>query len=104
MKTLTDMLHLLLCKKSHIYDMMKITERESNYCYYYLENDISGGDDMEDHLEWLSIVRNFKSALNLTSDEQALEFIKKVIEISRSIQELSNGDDAKIHFIMSIIT
>lgn len=103
MKMLTDMLHLLLCQHAHESDMMKIIDRVEHKCYYYLENDIAGGSTMQDHVEWVKIVNNFKTSLSLTSDEEALEFVKRCIKISQQVREITGADGGKKNFLMSLL-
>lgn len=103
MTPLVDLLHLLLCQKTHIYDMMKLHQRSHNSCYYYLENDISGGEHMPDHESWLAISENFKASLGFRSDQEALKFVKDSIELSRTLRALVNGCPEKLHFIKTIL-
>ena len=104
MKILTDMLHLLLCQHPHESDMMKIVDRTDAKCYYYLENDIAGGEEMQNHLEWINIVNNFKTSLSLASDEEALNFVKECIKISQRSRELVGSDDGRKNFLMSLLS
>jgi len=103
MKVLTDLLHLLLCNNPHVTDMMKILERSQGCCYYYLENDIAGGDDMPNHEQWHKITEQFKASLNLKSDSEALSFIRDAIQISQQIQNLADGNQKKLSFIKTIL-
>lgn len=103
MKTLNDLLHIMLCKKPHVYDMMLFVHRQDGKCYYYLENDIAEGDTMPDHERWKKITSNLKASLGLTTDEEALEFVKEAVRLIQSINELSAGNDNKKAFILSIL-
>lgn len=105
MKALTDMLHILLCQQNHTYDVMRIGSRtaDDGLCYFYLENDIAGGDLMPDHLQWKGITEKFKTSLSLRSDEEALNFIRDTIKLIQDIKTLSNGDRNKLQFIQSLI-
>ena len=103
MNSLTDLLHLLLCQHVHIYDMMEFSNRRLEKCYYYLENDIAGGDHMPDHLEWNKIKENFKTSLNFKSDQEALRFVKESIEIAQRLHRLTNNCPHKIAFLKTIL-
>lgn len=103
MKILTDLLHLLMCQKHHETDMMKLINRHEGKCYYYLESDIAGGELMEDHLHWAMVAGQFKKSYGFNTDEEALEFVKKTIEISRSARELTQGNRLKVDFLMTLL-
>ena len=98
MKALVDLLHILLCQQEHTYDVMKITTRHSNdcYCYFYIENDISGGELMPDHLQWKEI--------SLKSDEEAINFLRDLIKLSQDSKKLSGGNINRLQFIQSILS
>ena len=102
---LVDLLHILLCQEDHEYDMMKIPTRDmpDSKCYYYLESDISGGDDMYDHLKWLRMTHTLKLTLRFQSDDETLEFVKEIVRISKRIRDLGDGDNIKEKFIKSIL-
>ena len=104
MNPLIDLLHLLLCQTKHVTDMMKIVDRDNDDgCYYYLENDISGGTAMYDHVKWAKITVNFKSTLGFASDEEALAFLRRCIALSQEMQSVINGDSHKEKFLKSIL-
>lgn len=104
MNQLIDILHILLCTNPHIYDMLKISNRQPGFCYYYLESDISDGDTMPDHIKWEEITTNFKTSLSLSTDEEALEFIKQAIKISQEIKTLTGGNQDRFTFIAGLLT
>lgn len=103
MKPLVDMLHLLICQQPHIYDIMKIVHREDGFCYYYLETDIADGEHLPDHVKWQEIVNKFTKSIGASSDKEALEFVKKCIDISQSIRELVGTNQAKMQFLQTLI-
>ena len=103
MKTLHDLIHLLLCKKNHVYDMMLFVDRRTDKCYYYLEDDIAGGEDMPDHQEWARVSHNLLDLLDMQSEEEVLEFVKETIRIAQSINELAEGNPNKLGFIKTIL-
>lgn len=103
MKTLVDILHILLCKNPHIYDMMLLMDRDETSCYYYLENDISECETLPDHIKWLEISEQFKTHLNLSSDEEAVEFVKQAIELGKQLRELSGENSDRMNFILELM-
>ena len=103
MTVLNDLVHILLCREDHEYDMMKFPTRDSSKCYYYLECDISGGETMPDHMKWQMMTNKIKNSLGFSSDEETLEFIKELIRISQSVHNLSDGNPIRLQFIQSIL-
>lgn len=103
MKSLTDLLHILLCTKKHCSDMMDILDRKDGVCYYYLEDQIDDGHCMPDHLLWAENTEGFKASLNFPSDGEAMTFLKEVMQLSHRLQTLSGGDRARAAFIKSIL-
>jgi len=83
--------------------MMTILDRKDGVCYYYLENDIAGGDDMNDHTLWKANIEKFTISMSFKDDGQALEFVREAIKISHQIQTLANGDKGRLAFIKSLI-
>ena len=102
MKQLIDLLHLLLCDKPHSSDMMSIISRDSETCHYYLENDISEGEEMEDHKIWTSKVEGFKLGMALKDDKEALQFLQDCVKLSHKLQGLSNGNNLRKTFIKGL--
>lgn len=103
MKSLTDLLHILLCTKNHASDMMAILDRKDGVCYYYLENDIADGESMSDHTLWKSNIEKFSISMSFKDEQEALEFVQEVIKISHQIQSLANGDKGRLAFIKNLI-
>ena len=104
MKTLVDMLHILLCKTPHDYDIMHFDERVRGHCYYYLEHDVADCESLPDHIKWSDISEQFKSHLDLTSDEEALSFIKKSLSISKDLRDLVGTNRDRMDFIRGLLT
>ena len=104
MKQLTDLLHILLCDKVHVYDMMSLRDRIKDNCYYYLECDIAEGDTMPDHIEWKEFTSAFKSALEFNDDEEVLDFIRKAVKMSQEFQVLSSSNSHRATFIKNLFT
>jgi len=101
--TLPDIIHIILCRDHHVYDMLKLSPRLPNHCYYYLEHDIAEGDSMPDHLRWQGIVEKLKESLHLSTDSEAIELIRKAITISQELRELVDGNDYRLEFIKGLI-
>ena len=101
--SLIDLLHILLCQQHHVYDMLQYSARKEGHCYFYLENDIASGDTMQDHLEWESIKDNFKSSLDLRSDEEALRFVKEVITLSQNLKKLLDSSPQREAFVKTLL-
>jgi len=104
MKQLTDLLHILLCNKVHVYDIMGLRNRIEGQCYYYLECDIAEGDTMPDHTEWEKFTSAFKSALEFNDDEEVLDFIRKAVKMSQEFQVLSSSNNHRATFIKNLFT
>ena len=103
MKSLTDLLHILLCNKPHVIDMMAILDRQTGVCYYYLEDQIDGGQMMEDHLVWIKNTEALKASLNFDSDNAAMNFLKGLMKLSHEVHILSEGQPERLAFIKSIL-
>ena len=103
MKELVDALHIFLCKTDHVYDMMKFSEQREGLCYYYLECDIADGENMRDHLKWKDVAKHFKEHLNLSSDREAMEFIKKAVELSKNLQDLVGDNTDRMAFVRELM-
>jgi len=103
MKALVDLLHLLLCTSVHSYEMLDIVDRKPDICYFYLENDIAEGYEMEDHLKWRVILENFKCDLDLATDQETLNFIRDSIKLTQEYKSLVEGNSRRTNFIQSLI-
>lgn len=103
MKQLTDILHILMCQKEHDSDMMNLHNRSSIRCYYYLESDVSGGEELPDHEEWKQITKQFTSTLNFSSDQEALDFIKEALDLAPKLRALTHDSDHKLNFILTLL-
>lgn len=103
MKQLLDLIHILLCDKKHEHNMIAIIERNPNLCYFYLENDISEGDKMEDHLKWYDNMEGFKAGMSLADDKEALDFLQNCIKLSHKVQDLSCGNPYRKAFIKQLL-
>lgn len=103
MKELTDLLHLLMCQRVHETDMMKFADRAQSKCYYYLEGDIAGGDQMPDHIEWHDVTNRFIASLEFSSKDEALAFVKECILQSQEIRSLTENHSMRIEFLLSLL-
>jgi hypothetical protein len=91
-----------MCDKPHSSDMMAIISRDSETCYYYLENDISDGEEMEDHTLWDKKVEGFKLGMSLKDDKEALQFLQDCVKLSHKLQSLSGGNPLRKTFIKGL--
>ena len=103
MSQLTDIIHLLICRSPHEYDMLNIKSRANGCCYYYLEHDIAEGQTMPDHVQWEGITSKLKTSLALNSDKEALEFIRSAIKISQELKGLIGVNEARLNFIKGLL-
>lgn len=103
MSTLVDTLHIFLCKTPHSYDMLDLMDRKSGLCYYYLEHDIAECDTMPDHIRWQEVTEQFKKHLNLTSDQEAVEFIKRAIKLAGELRQLVGDNKDRLEFVKEVI-
>lgn len=104
MKPLVDLLHLLLCDRPHTYTIEDIVLRNKldNTCFFYVENDIADGYDMEDHLKWREILEKFKQDLDLHTDKDTLNFIKESISLSQTYRNLIQDNPERSTFVKSL--
>lgn len=100
--SLIDILHLLLCDKKHSYEVTDIVNRQEEICYFYLENDIADGFNMEDHLRWKVILEQFKVSLELHTEPEVFDFVRKSIKFSQEFRELTEGNQERSTFIRSL--
>ena len=103
MKKLIDLLHMLICTEPHETDMLSITSRKDGYCYYYLECDISGGEEMESHITWAENFDGFKHVMDLKSDVEAEKFLRETIQISQSVRSISASSKERLVFIKRLL-
>ena len=103
MSQLTDIIHLLICRSPHEYDMLNIKHRVQGCCYYYLEHDIAEGQSMPDHIQWTGITAKLKTSLALGSDKEAMEFIRSAIKISQELKGLIGVNEARLNFIKGLL-
>lgn len=103
MKELQDLLHLLMCQRVHETDMLKLSERSQSKCYYYLESDIAGGDEMPDHAEWYSVTNRFIASLEFSSKDETLRFVKECILQSQEIRSLTENHSMRIEFLLTLL-
>jgi hypothetical protein len=103
MKELTDLLHLLMCQHVHETDMLKLTERIQSKCYYYLEADIAGSDELPDHQEWQDITTRFVASMNFSNKEETLRFVRESILLSQEIRSLTENQSMRVDFILTLL-
>ena len=103
MKALIDTLHILICKTPHVYDMMKFLDRKEGLCYYYLEHDVANCESLPDHQKWAGVCEQFKKHLDLTSDEEALQFVRQALNISNDLRKLVGDNRDRMEFVRELM-
>lgn len=104
MKELIDLLHILSCEHPHETDMMKVIERpDSTRCYFYLEDSVSGGAQLPDHIKWTDIAEKFKITMSLKNDTDALNFLRDCLKVSHQLQSLIQGDQFRLAFMKKLL-
>ena len=103
MRELQELLHLLCCTRPHAMSMEDILNRKEDVCYFYIEHDIAGGNELPDHLEWELEVSKFKNAMGFVSEEATLDFIRDCIKLSHEIYKVTSGLEDRELFLRSLI-
>ena len=103
MKQLVNLVHLLLCQEQHLYDMLKVNDRHDGICYFYLEEQIASDNPMDGHVKWEKVTENFKNSLNLETDEEALEFLRRILSMTQELGELVDGNENRLNFITQLL-
>lgn len=104
MKTLTDLIHILMCELPHVYDPVQVINRKPRKCYYYIENDMADTENQPDHIYWNEVTENFRVSMGFKSPEEALEFVKECMRIVQQVNSITEGDEKKIKFLMALLT
>ena len=103
MRELRELLHLLCCTKPHTMEIEDILDRKEDTCYFYVERDIAGGEELPDHLEWELEVSKFKNAMGFVSEEATLDFIRDCIKLSHEIYKVTSGLEDRELFLRSLV-
>lgn len=102
MRQLIDVVHLLICSHPHEYDPMQVVHRQDGVCYYYIENDMAEGLSLPDHQSWSEITEKLKTSLSLSSDQEAMNFIRSAVRISQELRELVGDNEDRLTFIRGL--
>ena len=103
MRELQELLHLLCCTRPHAMKMEDILNRHEEICYFYIERDIAGGEELPDHIEWELEVSKFKNAMGFVSEEATLDFIRDCIKLSHEIYKVTSGLEDRELFLRSLV-
>jgi len=102
MSPLVDLLHILTCTRIHEDNITKILDRDPKICYYYLENDMANGHEMDDHVAWIQNAEVFKAVMGFTLDTEAIDFIKACIQNAQTARELCIGNSDRLAFYTTL--
>lgn len=103
MRALINLIHLLLCNSRHCYEITEINNRKEGVCYYYMEIEVANGDEMEDHIKWEMVTKNFMGQLDLVDEESALTFVKDSIKMSQEFKRLTQSNPHREDFIKMVL-
>jgi len=84
MNQLAGMLHSLCCNRIHSEDMTNVMNPDDSECHYYLEQTIEDPWAERDHILWVNESRAFMSDLNTESPQEALDILRKVMNVVRA--------------------
>ena len=88
MNKLAGMLHSLCCERKHSDSMQDILDLSDEKCHFYLESTIENTWEQRDHVLWLNEARTFMEDLNNDSSADALDILRKVMNIIRAAEIL----------------
>lgn len=103
MSQLIDLIHALLCKNTHTYDMLEMLNRVEGTCYYYLESDAEHPEKQPDHINWNIVTEHLKDELALSTDEDALTFIVTALRAIQDIRKVTGTNKKRIKFIKKLM-
>jgi len=91
---LTNIIHILLCDRSHEDAMEKLLSsgRDEETCYYYLEENLAECWELADHRHWLEQARKIKNDLKASSESEALRSIYKILDLIENVNNLSEEE------------
>jgi len=84
MNQLAGMLHSLCCNRTHSEDMTNVMNPDDSDCHYYLEQTIEDPWGERDHVLWVNESRTFMADLNTESPQEALDILRKVMNVVRA--------------------
>ena len=84
MNQLSGMLHSLCCDRNHSEDMSDVLNPNDSDCHFYLESSIENPWAERDHVLWTKEAQIFMSNLNTQSPQEALDILRKVMNVVRA--------------------
>jgi len=84
MNKLAGMLHSLCCDRQHSDDMNDVANPSDYRCHFYLEQSMEDPWTERDHVKWTSEARTFIDDLGAKSPEEALDILRKVMNVVRA--------------------
>lgn len=84
MNKLANMLHSLCCDKEHSNDMGDVLNPNDINCHFYLEQTIENTWTERDHVRWTNEARVFMEDLGAKSPDEALDILRKVMNVVRA--------------------
>jgi len=84
MNQLAGMLHSLCCEKEHSDSMSDIMDLNDIKCHFYLEQTMEDPWAERDHVLWVGEARAFMSDLSTQSPQEALDILRKVMNVVRA--------------------
>ena len=68
-----------------------------------MEIEVADGDELEDHIKWEMVTKNFMGQLDLVDEESATAFVKDVIKLSQEYKRITMSNPHRMDFIKMII-
>ena len=84
MNKLANMLHSLCCDKEHSESMEDLVNPSDLKCHFYLEQTIENTWAERDHVKWAGEARLFVDDLGASSPDEALDILRKVMNVVRA--------------------
>ena len=78
-----DLVHSIFCRKPHTHriEALSVPFRESSICYYYLEDQVEHGENMEDHLVLAKKTQDMMRILGVLSDDEVVKFMQSLSNV-----------------------
>ena len=102
---LTDLCHLLFCKKWHETNMNNLSERKEEVCYYQLEETLDSCWETKDHAHWVTQTLGFLTSLNfdLNDEKKALTFLNEMLRLCGKVNELISEYPESVHLVRELV-
>lgn len=104
MNKLAGMLHSLCCDKQHSNDMNDVLNPSDLKCHFYLEQSLEDVWSERDHVKWTSEARSFIEDLNAKSPDEALDILRKVMNVVRAASILLEEYPAARNMLVRLIS